>query len=174
MLSQVEDIITVFKHMFNHLLVEGVGLRQVVDVAVLLNDYQDAVDAESLRERLSMIGYIKAFDATVAMLNDFLGLPCASRYAGLTERNSQWGRKMMGFVLTSGNFGRNAYKNKSAGLARSGETAGRAFHHIFSLAPLIPSETPGIIARHTALTLRKYFGKSFIHYDESNNHNFLL
>lgn len=159
MLPPEEDTITVFKHMFNHLLVEGVGLRQVVDVAVLLNDYQDDVDIATLREMLSKSGYINAFDATVVMLRDYLGLPCASRYTKITEKNHRWGKKIMDFVMESGNFGRSAYKNKSAGLARSAETASHAFRHVFSLAPLIPSEVLGLVWKHGFITIRKHLNK---------------
>lgn len=159
MLPPEEDIITVFKHMFNHLLVEGVGLRQVVDMAVLLNDYRNDVNVASLRDKISRIGYIKAFDATVAMLGDYLGLPCASRYTNITEKNRKWGNKIMNFVMESGNFGRSAYKNKKTGPAHSAETACHAFRHVFSLAPLIPSEVPGIIWKHTSITFWKHLNK---------------
>ena len=159
MLPPEEDIITVFKHMFNHLLVEGVGLRQVVDVAVLLNDYRHVVDISVLMERMSRIGYLKAFSATVTMLGDYLGLPCASYYAAITDNGHKWGRRIFNFIMESGNFGRSAYKNKTASLSRSAETARHAFRHILTLSPLIPSEVPGIIWKHTNITIRKHTGK---------------
>lgn len=159
MLPPEEDIITVFKHMFNHLLVEGVGLRQVVDVAVLLNDYRHVVDISVLKERMPRIGYLKAFSATVTMLGDYLGLPCASYYAAITDNGHKWGRRIINFIMESGNFGRSAYKNKTASLSRSAETARHAFRHILTLSPLIPSEVPGIIWKHTNITIRKYTGK---------------
>ena len=158
MLPPEEDIIAVFKHMFNHLLVEGVGLRQVVDVAVLLNDYRHVVDISVLKERMSRIGYLKAFSATVTMLSDYLGLPCASYYADITDNEHKWGRKLLNFIMESGNFGRSAYKNKAAGLSHSAETARHAFRHILTLSPLIPSEVPGIIWKHTNITIKKHTG----------------
>ena len=153
-----EDVLTVFKHMFNHLLVEGVGLRQVVDVAVLLNDYQKNINATALREKISKVGYLRAFNATVAMLDDYLGLPCSSFYSNLSGKDHKWGRKVMDFVMKSGNFGRSSYKNKAKGLAHSTETATHAFWHIFSLAPLLPSEVPGLILKHTGITIKKHLG----------------
>jgi hypothetical protein len=128
-------------------------------MAVLLNDNRNDVNVASPRDKISRIGYIKAFDATVAMLGDYLGLPCASQYTKITGKGRKWGEKIMDFVMESGNFGRSAYRNKTTGLAHSAETARHAFRHVFSLAPLIPSEVPGIIWKHTNITFWKHLNK---------------
>ena len=60
-LPPMEDLIAVFKHWFNHLLVEGVGLRQTLDLAVLLNAYKDKINVGRLMTALDGIGYMKAF-----------------------------------------------------------------------------------------------------------------
>lgn len=154
-----EDLIVVFKHMFNHLLLEGVGLRQVVDVAVLMNSYVSKINKDSIRKHLKQLGYIRAFDATAAMLNDYLGLPCASLYAPLSDNDYRWGKRIMESVLESGNFGRSAYKNYSPGARRSVETAEHAFKHCFKLALLLPTDMPMFVIRRLAITFRKNFLK---------------
>lgn len=57
MLPVVEDLLVVFKHWFNHLLLEGIGLRQTLDLAVLLNAYKDKIDVALLQKHLQAIGY---------------------------------------------------------------------------------------------------------------------
>ena len=52
MLPVVEDLIVVFRHWFNHLLLEGIGLRQTLDLAVLLNAYKDKIDVALLQKHL--------------------------------------------------------------------------------------------------------------------------
>lgn len=154
-----EDIIVVFKHMFNHLLVEGVGLRQVVDVAVMLNAYKSSVDVKSLRQRMTRLGYIRAFDATVAMLGKYLGMPYSDFYSSYSNYYKWWGEHILKEVLRSGNFGRKAYKNQEQGLGRSLETASRAMRHCIKFFPLLPTDMPGLILRHTATTIHKHFIK---------------
>ena len=68
MLSPEVDLILVFKHMFNHLIGEGVGLRQVTDVAVLIRAYAPTLNISALKEHLQNIGYLKAFDVMVLFL----------------------------------------------------------------------------------------------------------
>lgn len=154
-----EDIIVVFKHMFNHLLVEGVGLRQVVDVAVMLNAYKSSVDEKSLRQQMTRLGYIRAFDATVAMQREYLRMPCADLYSSNSDYYKWWGKRILKEVLRSGNFGRKAYKNQGQGIGRSLETASRAIRHCLKFFPLLPIDMPGLILRHTSTTIHKHFIK---------------
>lgn len=154
-----EDLIVVFKHMFNHLLLEGVGLRQVVDVAVLMNAYKSSIEKSSIRNHLKELGYLRAFDATTAMLDEYLHIPCASQYAPLSERDYRWGKFLMRYVLESGNFGRKAYKYLVPGIKRSSETAKHEIKHCFKLAPLLPTDMPMFILRRLGITFRKNFIK---------------
>lgn len=150
------DITVVFKHIYTHLLLEGVGLRQLVDLAMLLDDYQDRVDVKSLRGLLTRLGYIHVFDATVSMLADYIGLPCAEIYSPLTSYNRWWGDRIMKIVMESGNFGRLSYKELGSGLGRSAETAAHAFRHCLVLSPLMPAEMPAFTLRRLGITLNKH------------------
>lgn len=156
-LPPLADVVVVFKHMFNHLLVEGVGLRQVTDLAVLLDNYKNDVDKHSLRTRLQTLGYLKAFDAVVAMLHKYLDLTCAAAYAPLAGRDYYYADRIYKMVMESGNFGRKAYIHHETGKMKSMETACRAFRHCVFALRLIPSEISAFVGRRIGITMKKYF-----------------
>lgn len=155
-LPPVADVIVVFKHLFNHLLVEGVGLRQVADLAMLLGVYQSSIDRGALREMLHQLGYLRAFDVMVALLHQYLGLACADTYAPLTDKNIHYADQIYRMIMDSGNFGRKAYTHHAASCMKSMETAYRAFRYCLFALKLIPSEMMPFILRRIGITVQKY------------------
>lgn len=128
-LPPTEDIIVVFKHWFNHLLVEGVGLRQTTDLAVLLMVYQDKIDVVRMMKTLNNIGYMNAFRAMLAMMRKYFGVSYADSFCVLNGKDERYAEKLMATVMKSGNFGRKAYTNHTSGKKKSMETATRALRH---------------------------------------------
>ena len=158
-LPPLADVVVVFKHLFNHLLVEGVGLRQVADLAVLLNEYEADIDKRALRDMLHKLGYLRAFDAMVAVLHRYFDLTCAYAYAPLTEKNMLYAGKIYRMIMDSGNFGRKAYAHHTVSYMKSIETAYRAFRHCLFAFKLIPSEMMAFIPRRIGITIQKYRNK---------------
>ena len=154
-LSPTEDLIVVFKHWFNHLLVEGVGLRQTVDLAVLLNAYQDEIDAARLMSALDRIGYTKAFRAMLAMMRKYFGLSSVENFCILNRRDERYADYLMAAILESGNFGRKAYKNQSSGNRKSMETAKRALGHCLRFFWLAPLDIICLIPKRIKITLKQ-------------------
>lgn len=135
-LSPIAEIISVFKHLFNHLLVEGVGLKQLCDLAILLHSYYNKYDKKLLKKHLRIIGYYKAFVATGAFIVKDLGLPKEEFPFVLDEKHYSWADKIRKDVLKGGNFGKNIRSGKKN---KSLQTAFLAMTHCmryFSLAPL--------------------------------------
>ena len=120
-LPPTEDLIVVFKHWFNHLLVEGVGLRQTLDLAVLLNVYRDIINIGRLMTVLDGIGYMKAFRAMLAMMKRYLGLDWLDNFFVYDRCDERYADKLMAAVMESGNFGRKAYRNHTTGKKKSME-----------------------------------------------------
>lgn len=154
-LPPAEDLTVVFKHWFNHLLVEGVGLRQTVDLAVMLQAYRDRTDAARLVAVMDRIGYIKAFRAMLAMMRKHFGVACADSYCALTAKDERRGDALMAAVVESGNFGRKAYKNRTAGKKKSMETATRAFGHCVRFFMLAPTDILCLVPRRIGITLKQ-------------------
>lgn len=153
-LPPTEDLIVVFKHWFNHLLVEGVGLRQTTDLAVLLNVYQDKIDVAQLMTALDRIGYMKAFRAMLAMVKKYFGVAWVDSLCVLNRKDERYADKLMTTVMGSGNFGRKAYTNHTSGKKKSMETATRALHHCVRFFWLAPWDICCLVPRRIGITLK--------------------
>lgn len=154
-LPPLGDLIVVFKHWFNHLLIEGVGLRQTLDLLVLLNAYQDKIDFLLLQKHLKAIGYWKAFKAMVAMMEQRFGLLCANSYCHLESVDYTYGDMLLREVLSSGNFGRKAYKNHTQGRMKSFETAIKALCHCVKFLRLAPIDILFLIPKRIWISMKK-------------------
>lgn len=156
-LPPTEDLIVVFKHWFNHLLVEGVGLRQTLDLVVLLNVYRDKINIGRLMTALDGIGYMKAFRAMLAMMKRYLGLDWLDNFFVSDRRDERYADKLMAAVMESGNFGRKAYRNHATGKKKSMETATRALRHCVKFFWLAPKDIIYLIPRRIGITLKQKF-----------------
>lgn len=156
-LPPTEDLIVVFKHWFNHLLVEGVGLRQTLDLAVLLNAYRDKINVGRLMTALDGIGYMKAFRAMLAMMKRYFGFEWLDSNFVLGCRDERYANKLMAAVMESGNFGRKAYRNHTTGKKKSMETATRALRHCVKFFWLAPKDIICLIPRRIGITLKQKF-----------------
>lgn len=156
-LPPTEDLIVVFKHWFNHLLVEGVGLRQTLDLAVLLNAYRDKINVGRLMTALDGIGYMKAFRAMLAMMKRYFGFEWLDSNFVLGCRDERYADKFMAAVMESGNFGRKAYRNHTTGKKKSMETATRALRHCVKFFWLAPKDIICLIPRRIGITLKQKF-----------------
>lgn len=156
-LPPTEDLIVVFKHWFNHLLVEGVGLRQTLDLAVLLNAYRDKINVGRLMTALDGIGYMKAFRAMLAMMRRYLGLDWFDNFFVYNRCDERYANKLMAAVMESGNFGRKAYRNHTTGKKKSMETATRALRHCVTFLRLAPKDILCLIPRRIGITLKQKF-----------------
>lgn len=156
-LPPTEDLIVVFKHWFNHLLVEGVGLRQTLDLAVLLNAYRDKINVGRLMTALDGIGYVKAFRAMLAMMRRYLGLDWFDNFFVYNRCDERYANKLMAAVMESGNFGRKAYRNHTTGKKKSMETATRALRHCVKFFWLAPKDIICLIPLRIGITLKQKF-----------------
>ena len=156
-LSPIEDLIVVFKHWFNHLIVEGVGLRQTVDLAVLLQSYKGKTDRNRLQHHLTEIGYLDAFLAMAAMMKKYFSLSCVDNLFLLSKKDEIDGDMLMATVMESGNFGKLAYKNHSFGVMKSFETAKIALRHCAKFFWFAPTDILCLMPKRIGITLKRRF-----------------
>lgn len=107
-----DDVIFVFTHILKHFFIEGIGLRQICDWCRLLYTYKDSLDYKLLEARIREAGILTEWKAFAALAVDWLGM--SVEMMPLYSSDKKWGckaKRIMGFVLESGNFGHNRTKS---------------------------------------------------------------
>lgn len=115
--SADNDVIFIFSHIIKHFFHEGVGLRQVCDLCRLLWTYRETINRKLLEERLKAMGVMSEWKAFASVAVNYLGMPIEGMPLYSTKRVwARKARKIVEFVLKSGNFGHNRdysyYKEK--------------------------------------------------------------
>ena len=155
MLSPEMDLILVFKHMFNHLIGEGVGLRQVTDVAVLIRAYAPTLTINTLREHLQNIGYLKAFDAMVALVGKYYNVTWQEYGDYLSCKDFRMADMLMADIMKNGNFGRMDYKHRS-GWKKRMETTCRFLANCTKYFCLAPWEIICLVPKRVCISLKAH------------------
>lgn len=155
-LSPTFNVLHILKHLFNHLLVEGVALRQFCDLAIIIGKTSDCIDVDLLEHSLKAIGYWKAFLASGAFVVKYLGLPTDKFPYSLSSKDFKWGERILTAILEHGNFGRYNRKRTNSRILRSMETAEIAFGHCFTFFLLAPSDIVFLVPKRISTTLRQY------------------
>lgn len=154
MLEPKIDLIVVFKHMFNHLIGDGIGLRHCTDIAVLLRAYMNEINIQEIRMHLNKIGYLKAFDAMVALAGRYYNIRWDEYKPFLKSKDFRIGDNLMYDILKNGNFGRLDYKY-SWGWRKQVETTKRFFSNIIKYFNLAPWDLICFIPRRINISLRR-------------------
>lgn len=103
-----EDVLFVFSHILQHFFKEGIGLRQICDWCRLIWTYKDALDLHLLESRIRKMGVMTEWKAFSALTVDYLGMPAeAMPFYSSNVRWSGKAKKILRFVLETGNFGHN-------------------------------------------------------------------
>lgn len=103
-LDPMLNVVYTFAHLFIHFIKEGIGLRHLCDLAVLLHHYNSEIDGEALQTLLRRLGLLRAFSAFCYMLRDYLGLPEEDVPFALDPRWKRYSARLMDSVLYAGNF----------------------------------------------------------------------
>ena len=101
-----EDVIFVFTHILQHLFLEGIGLRQVCDWCRLLFTFHQELDLRLLESRIRKAGIMSEWKVFASLTVDYLGMP-SDKMPFYDNRFSKKGARLLGFMLSVGNFGHN-------------------------------------------------------------------
>ena len=140
-LAPMHNILYVFAHIFEHLILDGVGLRQFCDLYYLLTTYSlPADEIRRLDEHLRMLGLDRAFTGICSILTDYFGMPAEYAPFPIREIDHKKALVLMQNIVSRGNFGRNVkYINKS-GASHSVEHLGRVVSQSCKFVSYAPDE----------------------------------
>ena len=134
-------LVYVFMHLYFHLITSGVGLRQLCDMAILLQKGTDeCVDWEKVMAAVTSFGCGAAFRAVVACCVDELGVT-TSLPIMLSKEDHRWGKRVFRNILRAGNFGCAQRVIRTPGRLHQIETAVMVIRNSLSFLRLAPLET---------------------------------
>ena len=106
------DVVFVFMHTVRHYFGGGIGLRQVCDWMRLLHTERKRIDVIQLEEDLKKTGLYRLWQAFGCMAVMYLGCPAESM-PFYDEKYSKHGKRLLSYILESGNFGYYDERTKS-------------------------------------------------------------
>lgn len=108
MLGEEDEVFYVFAHLLNHFYKSGVGIRQICDWCRLLWTFRDSLDLSALEARLKKMKLMSEWRSFGMFAVEFLGMPEeAMPFYCEDERWRGKARKILAFVLKTGNMGNN-------------------------------------------------------------------
>ena len=157
------NVFYIFNHLWHHFIADGVGLRQICDLAMLLHKCYGQIDQNNLKRMLEKMGLMKQWKTFGCIVVDVLALPKEefpfydSRYMKLSE-------KVYKLVMLEGNFGQENLRNDDR---PSGYLAGK-LHSLafrirrnFRVLSLFPKDALRHIHRVTALGIKTVLKDAF-------------
>jgi len=111
-----------FIHIYHHFLKEGIGLKQLCDLALFIHKNKNEINWSRLNDLLFSLGYAKAFGAFCHLMIDILRLPQGDIPRSLRGRTDLYTRSILKIILSGGNFGQASRRRHYYGILRSIET----------------------------------------------------
>lgn len=149
-LPATNNALFVFLHMFWHFIRGGVGLRQLIDNAMLLHAWREEIDVEALKKHLSALGMENAYRAFGHIYIKYIGLPKEEFPYVLSARDERRGERVFRAVLRFGNFGRKIdHLIKKANAAHTVQTAWGVLSQAMKYFTLAPSEMAAVFPMQT-------------------------
>lgn len=113
-LAPTYNALFVFVHIFQHLIADGIALRQFCDWARVLTVQHDEIDVEILQHHLKKLGLLKAYSGLGAVLTEMLGLDPGLFPFEISNEDKERLPALWENMLERGNFGQNvSYKTKN-------------------------------------------------------------
>lgn len=154
-----EEVLYVFTHLFRHLIVGGIGLKQLCDLAMTIHHHGKDLDAVRLQRHLKGLGLSKAFHAVGWVLVNAIGLPEDEFPFKMAPKDEKRGAKILESVLRTGNFGANIRKQGKNGIWYSLETARIVTMQVFRHYQTAPLELAYMLPTKIFGNVKKYFLK---------------
>ena len=158
MLNPTLNVLYVFVHLFYHLLILGVSLRQFSDWAMVLHhsfvDESSKIDKDLLRHHLEKLNLYDAYCAFGTILVDVLGLNEEEFLFELTDFHRRYTKLIFEDIIARGNFGMYNRKSHVAGWRHSLETGKATIAHLWRYYRLAPKEMRAFLPKQIKESIR--------------------
>ncbi|MGP1435879.1 MAG: nucleotidyltransferase domain-containing protein [Phocaeicola sp.] len=158
-LSPTANAVYLFLHIFEHLVLSGIGLRQFCDWAMLLRHRHEEIDKALVEKHLKALGMTKAFKACGSILVKYLGVSEEEFPLPINKMDQRRGERILKDIFRMGNFGKEIRKVKKRGLLHSLETGWIGAMQSFKFFWLAPKEIMLIYLKKLHWFTRKYKAK---------------
>lgn len=145
------NLLYVFIHIFEHLISDGVGLRQFVDWYYLMEvagrssagspTARNEEFVAVLEQHLKGVGLLKAYSGLGAILTDYLRMPEDKFPFEISEDDHRQAAKLMKNILEMGNFGHNVEYTQNKGVIHGIQHLGRVYHQARLFGHYAPAES---------------------------------
>ena len=113
-LAPTYNALFIFIHIFQHLIADGIALRQFCDWAWVLTTQHDEIEIDLLRRHLKELGLLEAYTGLGAVLTEMLGLDPELFPFEIRDKDRERLPALWQNMLERGNFGHNvSYKTKN-------------------------------------------------------------
>ena len=138
-LNPEAELLYTFLHAFHHFIELGIGLRQICDIAILLN--QRVVDKDKVNRWLKELDFERGFMVFEAICVDKLRLPKECLPVAIDEVDKKRMDEVLNVVFKRGNFGKYGRKNAvRSGIAYYIESFKLKIIHYIRFYSLCPRE----------------------------------
>ena len=151
------NILYTFCHIYHHFIMEGVGLRQLCDLAILIHTQKKRIDKVSLNEMLKETNYTNAFKAFGSILISKIGLPKDDFPFQLKKKDYKRGKKVLKEILRTGNWGLYGRKTHELNLKFTLETGKIVISHCLKYFMLSPCENFSLLTRYVPIRIKEMF-----------------
>jgi hypothetical protein len=139
-LAPTYNVLYVFVHIFQHLISDGIGLRQFCDWAILMDKVIRDIQVEQLEKHLKGLGIMGAFTGLGAVLTDYLGFKEGFFPFKISPEDHQNEEKLMDNIFEMGNFGHNHHYQNKPGIKHGMEHLRKIYKQSRKFGHYAPSE----------------------------------
>lgn len=143
-------------HITRHLLEAGIGLRQICDLALYLNKYQENIDADRLNGYLEELQLTSVAKALGYIMVENLGVQKDKVFWGRDKQHADF---ILCEILEGGNWGMKkvAYRREQNGISKKWSSINYFYQRCQLFKPLLPKEAKSYFWNKIKLNIKLIF-----------------
>ncbi len=157
-LNPTTSTLYTFIHFYYHFITLGCGIRQIVDLAVMMNAYKDEIDYNRLKCYLKKLGLFDGFCAIGWIMLNILNMPKESFPYEIKLKHKKPQTAIMKDIIKGGNFGNyRVRKDYKPGILHTMQTFKIMTTQALMLWRLTPVESLWLVPSKAVLHMKIWF-----------------